>query len=59
VPRRERPDGVAEPLVIRNGHMSTVPVAPEPDRLAALAASSERRDWWLERVRRVWKVWAS
>lgn len=52
-------EDVAEPRVIQNGRMSTVPVAPEPDRLAALAASSERRDWWLERVRRVWKVWAS
>jgi len=48
-------EDVAEPRVIQNGRMSTVPVAPEPDRLAALAASSERRDWWLERVRRVWE----
>ena len=48
-------EDVAEPRVIQNGRMSTVLVAPEPDRLAALAASSGRRDWWLERVRRVWE----
>ncbi len=34
-----------------NGSMPVVDVAPDPARLAALAAPTQRRDWWITRVR--------
>lgn len=35
-----------------DGHLPVRPVVPDPARLAALAASDERREWWLARARR-------
>ncbi|KUI39083.1 o-succinylbenzoate synthase [Mycobacterium sp. GA-2829] len=43
-------DDVAEPLMPVNGYLPVGPVAPDPDRLAALAVSGERRQWWIDRV---------
>lgn len=34
------------------GHLPVGSVAPDPDRLAGLAAPAARRDWWIARVRR-------
>jgi O-succinylbenzoate synthase len=34
-----------------DGQLPVGPVAPDPARLAALAASGERRQWWVERIR--------
>jgi len=34
-----------------DGYLSVGTVAPEPERLSALAAASGRRDWWIARVR--------
>ncbi len=34
-----------------DGFLPVGPVAPDPARLAALAAAPERRDWWTERVK--------
>ena len=34
-----------------NGSLPVVDVAPDPARLAALAAPADRRDWWIARVR--------
>ncbi|QDZ43232.1 o-succinylbenzoate synthase [Corynebacterium sp. sy039] len=44
----------ARPLI--DGHLSTVMLAPEPERLAALAASGSRKDWWLDRLAQAWEV---
>jgi O-succinylbenzoate synthase len=34
-----------------DGYLPVGPVTPDPARLAALAASPERRKWWIERIR--------
>lgn len=44
-------DDVAEPVPAEDGYLTIGPVVPDPARLAALAASPERRRWWIERVR--------
>ncbi|WP_197501816.1 o-succinylbenzoate synthase [Mycobacterium sp. 1164985.4] len=44
-------DDVAEPVPAEDGYLTIRPVVPDPARLAALAASPERRRWWIERVR--------
>ncbi|MGE2714263.1 o-succinylbenzoate synthase [Mycolicibacterium litorale] len=43
-------EDIAAPLVPVDGHLPVAPVVPDPDRLAALAASPLRRQWWVERV---------
>jgi O-succinylbenzoate synthase len=47
---------VAAPRVIVNGTLSAAPVIPDPARLAELAAAPDRRQWWLERLRRCYAV---
>jgi O-succinylbenzoate synthase len=44
-------DDVVEPMVPVEGYLSAKRVTPDPARLEALAAGSERRQWWIERVR--------
>jgi O-succinylbenzoate synthase len=44
-------EDVSAPAVPVGGFLPVGPVVPEPDRLAALAASPERRQWWIDRVR--------
>ncbi len=44
-------DDVAEPVVPVDGCLPAAPVRPDPDRLAALAAPPDRRQWWIDRVR--------
>ena len=43
-------DDVAAPQPPVDGHLPVVAVAPDPDRLAALAAPADRRQWWIDRV---------
>ncbi|WP_197373327.1 o-succinylbenzoate synthase [Mycolicibacterium baixiangningiae] len=43
-------EDVAAPLVPEDGFLPVGPVAPDADRLAALAAGPERRQWWIDRV---------
>ncbi|QCQ92285.1 o-succinylbenzoate synthase [Rhodococcus sp. SGAir0479] len=43
---------VAAPRALSDGTLDASPVTPDPERLAALAASPERADWWLARLRR-------
>lgn len=43
---------VADPRVMSDGALEASPVTPDPARLAALAASSERVEWWFARLRR-------
>lgn len=44
-------EDVAEPRTLVDGHLSVAPVVPSPDRLEALAAPADRRDWWFDRLR--------
>lgn len=44
-------EDVAEPLTPVDGHLPAATVTPDPARLVALAAASERRQWWIDRVR--------
>lgn len=39
-----------------DGFLPVGPVAPDPDRLADLAAAPVRRDWWTERVRQCYPL---
>jgi len=43
-------DDVAD-LAVADGCLAVTDVVPDPDRLAALAAPADRRDWWIARVR--------
>ncbi|BCI51541.1 o-succinylbenzoate synthase [Mycolicibacterium litorale] len=43
-------EDVAAPLTPVDGELPVASVAPDPDRLAALAAAPERRQWWIERI---------
>jgi O-succinylbenzoate synthase len=44
-------EDVAESPGPVDGYLPVGAVAPDPARLAGLAAAPERRDWWIERVR--------
>jgi O-succinylbenzoate synthase len=44
-------EDVAEPTLPHDGYLPVTPVSPDPARLQALAASPERRQWWIARVR--------
>lgn len=48
-------EDVAAPREIVGGHLKVDAAVPEPDRLAALAAPVDRRDWWFERLRQAWE----
>uniref|UniRef100_A0A5Q5CBQ3 o-succinylbenzoate synthase n=1 Tax=Mycobacterium sp. (strain JLS) TaxID=164757 RepID=A0A5Q5CBQ3_MYCSJ len=43
-------EDVTEPLVPVDGQLPVTQVVPDPDRLTALAAPPERRQWWIDRV---------
>ncbi|OBF48702.1 o-succinylbenzoate synthase [Mycolicibacterium monacense] len=43
-------EDVTEPLVPVDGQLPVTQVVPDPDRLTALAALRERRQWWIDRV---------
>lgn len=43
-------EDVAAPLIPVDGHLPVAAVVPDPDRLTALAAGPERRQWWIDRV---------
>ncbi|ORA46810.1 O-succinylbenzoate synthase [Mycolicibacterium chubuense] len=44
-------EDVAGPLVPVDGFLPAAAAAPDPARIAALAAPPARRQWWIERVR--------
>jgi O-succinylbenzoate synthase len=44
-------DDVAEPMVPVDGYLPVRPATPDPARLDGLAASADRRQWWIDRVR--------
>ncbi|MCK2201665.1 o-succinylbenzoate synthase [Corynebacterium callunae] len=49
-------EDVATPHEIIDGFMNTRPIVPEPARLETLAASADRKDWWLQRARESYGV---
>ena len=44
-------EDIADPVEAVDGYLPVGPVTPDPARLQALAASPERRQWWIDRVR--------
>jgi o-succinylbenzoate synthase len=44
-------EDVTEPVAAVDGYLPVGPVMPDPARLQALAASPDRRQWWIDRVR--------
>ncbi|MGE0217165.1 o-succinylbenzoate synthase [Mycolicibacterium sp.] len=44
-------DDVAAPIVPVDGYLPAAAVVPDRDRIAALAAPPQRRQWWIDRVR--------
>lgn len=44
-------DDVGEPVEPVDGFLPVAPVTPDPARLAALAAASDRRRWWIDRIK--------
>ncbi len=44
-------DDVAESLTPVDGYLPAAAVTPDPARITALAASDDRRQWWIDRVR--------
>ncbi|BBY49554.1 o-succinylbenzoate synthase [Mycolicibacterium arabiense] len=43
-------EDVTEPLLPVDGYLPVAAVAPDSARLTALAATPERRQWWIERI---------
>lgn len=44
-------EDVAEPRPMQDGYLPAAPVDPDPARLEGLAVTTERREWWFQRVR--------
>jgi O-succinylbenzoate synthase len=44
-------EDVSEPVAPIDGYLTVGPVTPDPARLQALAAPSQRRQWWIDRIR--------
>lgn len=44
-------EDVAAPPTLIDGNLSIETFTPDPDRISALRASGERKDWWFSRVR--------
>jgi O-succinylbenzoate synthase len=44
-------EDVTDPVTPVDGYLPVMRVVPDPARIAALAASPERRQWWIDRVR--------
>jgi O-succinylbenzoate synthase len=52
-------DVTASPLATCDGRLPVRPAAPDPERLASLAAPADRRAWWLDRLGRCHAVLAA
>ncbi|AGZ52112.1 o-succinylbenzoate synthase [Mycobacterium kansasii] len=44
-------EDVTDPVMPVEGTLAVGPVTPDPARLQALAASPDRRQWWIDRIR--------
>ncbi|OBK41605.1 O-succinylbenzoate synthase [Mycobacterium sp. 1245111.1] len=51
-------EDITEPVVAVDGYLPVGPVTPDPARLQALAASVDRRQWWIDRVRACYPLMA-
>lgn len=49
-------EDVADPRTPVDGYLPVATVTPDPARLAALAATPARRQWWIDRIRRCWPL---
>jgi O-succinylbenzoate synthase len=49
-------EDVAEPAPAVDGYLPVGPVTPDAARLAGLAATPERRQWWIERVNACYRL---
>ncbi|WP_433613657.1 o-succinylbenzoate synthase [Prescottella agglutinans] len=49
-------DVTADPRAMSDGSLDACPVVPDPARVARLAASAERAEWWLARLRRCYEL---
>ncbi len=47
---------VAAPVVPVDGCLPAQTITPDPARIAALAASPDRKQWWIDRVRACWPL---
>jgi O-succinylbenzoate synthase len=45
-------EDIVEPTQAIDGYLPVTPAIPDPARLAAFAAAADRRQWWIDRVRR-------
>jgi O-succinylbenzoate synthase len=45
-------EDIVEPTQAVDGYLPVTPAIPDPARLAAFAAAADRRQWWIDRVRR-------
>jgi o-succinylbenzoate synthase len=43
-------EDVAEPAAVVDGYLPVGPVTPDPARLQSLAATPQRRQWWIDRI---------
>ena len=49
-------EDVTDPVMPVDGYLPVTRVVPDAARLMALTAPSERREWWIERVRACWPL---
>jgi o-succinylbenzoate synthase len=49
-------EDVVEAVAPVDGYLPVAPVTPDPDRLRALAATPQRRRWWIDRVRACYRL---
>ena len=49
-------EDVTDPVAPIDGYLPVTRVVPDPARLAALAASPERREWWIARIGACWSL---
>ncbi|MDK8762308.1 o-succinylbenzoate synthase [Corynebacterium sp. MSK218] len=47
-------EDVTAPRELIDGHLRAESLIPEPERLSSLAAPTDRREWWFERIRQCW-----
>ena len=49
-------EDITDPVAPVDGYLPVGPVTPDPARLQALAASPQRRQWWIDRVKACYQL---
>ncbi len=49
-------DVVTEPLAVESGRLTVRPISPDEHLLQRFSLDGERRQWWLERLERCWRL---